>query len=80
MTNNGPFQSRLQVGMAMVFALSCLCRLSTSDLQAQSGVLECVIGGGQRSETVRVDPTRNSIRAGNKVLEAEITPESITWK
>jgi hypothetical protein len=77
MTNNWGFLSRRQVVVAMLSSGLCLCRLSTSDVQAQSVVLECLIGGGQRSEMVLVDPTRKSIKLGKRVLEAEIIAQSI---
>jgi hypothetical protein len=58
----------------------CLGRFSTFETKAQSVALECLISGEQRSEVLLVDPNVKSIKAGNRMIEAEVTAENIIWK
>jgi hypothetical protein len=58
----------------------CLSWLSTIDAKAQSLVLDCSIGGQERSEMIVVDPSSKSITIGKTTMHAEVTPQRITWK
>ena len=58
----------------------CLGWLSTLDVNAQTLVIECSIGGEVRSEVVVVDPVSKPVRAGKRIIQAEVTTQSITWK
>jgi hypothetical protein len=58
----------------------CMGWLSMSDAKAQSFVLECSIGGQERSELVVVDPSSKSINTGKRIIQADVTAKSITWK
>src|SRR5262245_43613984 len=54
--------------------------LITLDVRAQSLVLECTIGGQERSEALIVDPVHKSINTGRRTIQAEVTAQTITWK
>jgi hypothetical protein len=58
----------------------CTAWLSALDAQAQPLVLECSIGGQESSELVVVDPTSKSINTGKRIVPADVTAKSITWK
>jgi hypothetical protein len=58
----------------------CLGWLSTPDADAGPLVFECSIGEQERSEVLIVDLTRKSIRIGDKIIQVEVTAQSITWK
>ena len=50
--------------------------LSALDVQAQP----LSIGGQESSELVVVDPTSKSINTGKRIIPADVTTKSITWK
>ena len=69
----GPRTTLVVVGL-------CLGSLSTLDVNAQTLVLECSIGGEGRSEVVIVDPISKFVHAGNRIIQAEVTAQSIIWE
>jgi hypothetical protein len=77
-------RSELRPGATMLAAAAaaglCMGSLSTLDVRAQSLVLECSIGGQERSEVRIVDPAHKSINIGRRTIPAEVTAQTITWK
>jgi hypothetical protein len=73
-------QGLIGLTLTTLTAAAGLCMGGLSTSEAKAPVLECLIGGQEGPELLIADPTNKSINTGKRIMQAEVTAQSITWK